>query len=280
LAVEFGTLLSNHGIRKGIRKRQLAAKGMPLSAGRILITVAGQIGSGKTEVCRELNRRTSWKVISAGSIVRQMAIDHNMSVLEFNEYAKSHPEIDRKIDGYLEGLSKSADSLIIDSRLAWHFLPGAIKVYLIVDRLTGAKRVFHASRTDETHESAETAAIDNAERQRIEQERFFRLYKINAEDWRNYDLVIDTTVASPREIADVVMQFVEKELVSARPECWISPGRLSVSELHLPNQVEGVALSVEDGRFWIVDGKERLSPSQPLIQCRLVSFEREQVVSA
>jgi cytidylate kinase len=257
---------------------------MPLTAGRVLITVAGQIGSGKTEVCRELNRRTSSKVISAGSVVRQMAIDHNMSVLEFNEYAKSHPEIDRKIDGYLESLSESRDSLIIDSRLAWHFLPEAIKVYLIVDRLTGAKRVFHASRIDESHVSAETAAIDNAERQRLEHERFFRLYKINAEDWRNYDLVIDTTVASPAEIADVVMQFVEKEIVSSRPECWISPGRLNVSESRLPNPVEGIALSVEDGKFWVVDGRERMGIkqmlSQPLIQCRLVSFEREQVLSA
>ncbi len=155
-------------------------KRMSLTAGRVLITVAGQIGSGKTEVCRELHRRKSWKVISAGSIVRQMAIEHNMSVLEFNEYAKAHPEIDQKIDSGLASLANSPDSLIIDSRLAWHFLPGAIKVYLIVDRLTGAKRVFHASRSDESHASPEAAQIDNAERQRLEQERFFRLYKINA----------------------------------------------------------------------------------------------------
>lgn len=180
----------------------------PSQGDRVLVTVSGQIGSGKTEVCRELGRRTGWKIVSAGSILRGMAAEHGMSVLEFNEFAKSHPEIDQKIDSYLASLADSSESLIIDSRLAWHFLPRAVKVYLTVERLIGAKRVFLASRTDETHTSAETAYIDIAERQRLEQERFFSLYAINAEDWRNYDLVIDTTHASPSEVADVVMKRI------------------------------------------------------------------------
>jgi CMP/dCMP kinase len=201
---------------------------------RVLITVAGQIGSGKTEVCNEIGRRTGWRVISAGVIVRRMAAKRGMSVLEFNEYAKTHKEIDREIDGYLASLDSTPESLVpeslvIDSRLAWHFLPDSYKVYLVVDPRVGAERVFRASRAGENHSSQETASLDIAERQRLEQERFFSLYSVKPGDWRNYDLVIDTTYASPGEVADVIMQRAMDGAPSERPECWLSPQRLIAS---------------------------------------------------
>jgi len=259
---------------------------------RVLITVAGQIGSGKTEVCRELGRRTGWKIISAGGILRRMAAEHGMSILEFNEYAKAHKHVDQEIDGYLASLDNLPESLIIDSRLAWHFLPNSIKVYLIVERLTGAERVFLASRTDENHASAETARMDNAERQRLEQERFLSLYAVNAECWRNYDIVIDTSHASPAEVADVVMRHVAGGAGSARPECWLSPKRLvptkSMSDIASSRAEDGfdektvIDIAVYKGAFLIVDGHVRASMAlrlqRTLIRCRLVAFETEEVL--
>src|SRR5688572_29850023 len=90
---------------------------------RTFIAVAGQIGSGKTEVCRELQKRTGWELISAGGILRRMAVERGMSLLKLNEYAKMDTSVDREIDNYLASLAESPSSLIIDSRLAWHFLP-------------------------------------------------------------------------------------------------------------------------------------------------------------
>jgi cytidylate kinase len=257
---------------------------------RTLIAVAGQIGSGKTEVCHEIGRRTDWRIVSAGVILRRMAAEKGMSVLEFNEYAKTHKEIDNEIDGYLAGLDKSPESLIVDSRLAWHFLPNSYKVYLVVEPMIGGNRVYSASRADENHESPETAGADNAERQRLEQERFFSLYSVNAGNWRNYDLVIDTTHASPGEVADVIMRRAAGGAGSERPECWLSPRRLvPTREIHEPAEGAWHAASapvevvVYNGVFLIADGHARTSAAlrldRKLIACRLMAFEAEHLPS-
>ena len=259
---------------------------------RALITVAGQIGSGKTEVSREIARRTGWRMISAGGIVRRMAAEHGMSVLEFNEYAKTHENVDREIDGYLAGLGDLAESLVIDSRLAWHFLPGALKVYLIVEDVTGAERVFRASRSDENHASAATANVDNAERQRLERERFMSLYSLNAEDWRNYDLVVDTSSSTPDEVTDVVMKRVVSGVdATLRPECWLSPQRL-VPAREVPPAVDTrgfdgaavVDIVVHRGAFLILHGHSQTSAAlrlgRPLVRCRVVAFESEEFARA
>lgn len=187
---------------------------------RALVTVAGQIGSGKTAVCKEIAQRTGWAVVSAGGILRKMAQEHGMSVLDFNEYVKNKPDIDASIDNYLASLKDSPDSLLIDSRLAWHFLPMSIKTYLVVDPRVGAGRVFAASRADEDHASIETAIADIQERHRLEQERFQALYSVNLGDWRNYDLIVETTGATPAEVADKVLEYVRGPRTGQ--ECWLA----------------------------------------------------------
>jgi cytidylate kinase len=250
--------------------------------------VAGQIGSGKTEVCHEIGRRTDWRIVSAGVILRRMAAEKGMSVLEFNEYAKTHKEIDSEIDGYLANLDKSPESLIVDSRLAWHFLPNSYKIYLVVEPLIGANRVYSASRADENHESPETAGADNAERQRLEQERFFSLYSVNAGNWRNYDLAIDTTHASPGEVADVIMRRAAGGACPERPECWLSPRRLvPTREIHDAGEEEVGSAPVDavvyNGVFLIADGHARTSAAlrldRKLIACRVIAFEAERLLS-
>ena len=253
-----------------------------------LITVAGQIGSGKTEVCSEIGRRTYWKIVSAGVILRRMAAEKGMSILEFNEYAKAHKEIDREIDGYLASLDRSPESLIVDSRLAWHFLPNSFKVYLVVEPVIGGNRVYLASRADENHASPETAGADNAERQRLEQERFFSLYSVSPGNWRNYDLVIDTTHASPGEVADVIMKRAADGSDLPRPDCWLSPRRLvPTREIHEPagesweRDEPPVSVAVYNGAFLIVDGYARASAAlvlnRKLIECRLAALDNEEV---
>ncbi|HLH43133.1 MAG TPA: AAA family ATPase [Bryobacteraceae bacterium] len=252
-----------------------------------IITVAGQIGSGKTEVCNEIGRRTDWKIVSAGVILRRMASEKGMSILEFNEFAKTHKEIDREIDGYLASLHQSTEPLIVDSRLAWRFLPNSFKVYLVVEPAIGANRVYLASRADENHASPETAGADNAERQRLEQERFFSLYAVNPGNWRNYDLVIDTTHASPGEVADVIMNQADG-LDSPRPDCWLSPRRLvptkeilePAGERREPDRPP-ISVAVYDNAFLIVDGHARASAAlalnRKLIECRLAAIDNEEV---
>ena len=243
-----------------------------------LITVAGQIGSGKTAVCREISTRTGWEVISAGGILRKMAIENNMTVLEFNEYLKQHPEIDRDVDRYLATLAKSDKSLLIDSRLAWHFVPSSKKLYLIVDPWVGAERVFTASRTDENHASIDAASSENLDRQKAERERYMSLYDIDCQNWRNYDHVLDTTDVTPQTIADRLLPNLAAEKGST-PQYWISPKRLQPVGNQATASRDNVEIAVADGIFYALSGfdkiSEALNHAEPLLACKLAAFENE-----
>ncbi len=173
-----------------------------------ILTVSGLIGSGKTSVCRELSALTGWRVVSAGTILRRMAEDRGLSVIELNEIAKTDESIDKLIDDQLIALRDSSESLIVDSRLAWHFIPNSFKVHLIVDTSIAANRVFNAQRSDESYATPEAAYAANAQRQTIENERFKQYYGIDCEDQSNYDLILDSSAMLPAELAARMFEAV------------------------------------------------------------------------
>jgi cytidylate kinase len=175
-----------------------------------ILTVSGLIGSGKTSVCRELSALTGWRVVSAGTILRRMAEDRGLSVIELNEIAKTDESIDKLIDDQLIALRDSSESLIVDSRLAWHFIPNSYKVHLIVDTSIAANRVFNAQRSDESYATPEAAYAANAQRQTIENERFKQYYGIDCEDQSNYDLILDSSAMLPAELAAKMFEAVTK----------------------------------------------------------------------
>jgi cytidylate kinase len=174
-----------------------------------IVTVSGLIGSGKTSVCRELAALTGWRVVSAGTILRRMAEERGLSLLELNEIAKADATIDQQIDASLIALKDSTEPLIVDSRLAWHFIPVGYKVHLVVDTKIAGERVYSARRSDESYATPEEAYAANAQRQLMENDRFAHYYGIDCEDWGNYDFVLDTGTARPGELAGMVREAVE-----------------------------------------------------------------------
>ena len=84
------------------------------------ISLAGDLGSGKSTVSDILIERLGAEYYSTGAIVRSIAAKHGMSVVELNVYMETHPEIDHEIDDGLKALSELDKFLIIDSRMAWH----------------------------------------------------------------------------------------------------------------------------------------------------------------
>ncbi|MDZ4820957.1 MAG: cytidylate kinase family protein, partial [Planctomycetota bacterium] len=192
-----------------------------------ILTVSGLIGSGKTSVCRELSALTGWRVISAGTILRRMAEARGLSVIELNEIAKTDESIDKLIDDQLISLRASREPLIVDSRLAWHFIPNSYKIHLVVDTSIAAERVFRAQRSDESYATPGDAYAANAQRQTIENERFKQYYGIDCEDWRNYDLILDSSTLWPDALAAKMHEAVTGP--APKGSCWLSPGRLKLT---------------------------------------------------
>ncbi len=173
------------------------------------ITITGNLGSGKSSVCKEL-QKSGFTIISAGDIFREIAAEKGMTVLELNEAAKKDRSIDDLLDQRSTKLGKEMDHTVFDSRLAWHFVDNSFKVFLLVDTQEAARRVFDgADRGAESYQDMEKARAGLEERARLEQERFRMLYGIDYYDVCNYDLVIESSCASPYQIAQEIQRNFE-----------------------------------------------------------------------
>jgi predicted cytidylate kinase len=172
----------------------------------IRISVTGDLGSGKSTICRQLNTLYDLGIYSTGAIQRKIADEMGMSTFELNKYMESHPEIDRRIDDGLVELSASPDDIVIDSRMAWHFVEDTYKVFLTADGTVAAKRVVGDDlRSSEKYPDIEAAKQQLKARKASENYRYAQKYGVDCRDLRNYDIVVDTTSASPALIADLIM---------------------------------------------------------------------------
>ena len=84
------------------------------------ISLAGDLGSGKSTVAKLLIEALGAEYYSTGAIVRAVAEKRGMSVADLNVYMETHPEIDKEIDDGLALLSEDERPLVIDSRMARH----------------------------------------------------------------------------------------------------------------------------------------------------------------
>ncbi len=178
------------------------------------ITITGNLGSGKSTVCKEL-AKIDYQIISTGTIFREIAKERGLSVVELNEevakeIAAGKHDIDDMIDNRSKKLGDELDNAVFDSRLAWNFVTESFKVFLTVDINEAASRVFNDNRDTEVYASVQECKEALLERQHLEQERFAKLYDIDYYNMNNYNLVLETTNAKPEDIAkEILAQYAK-----------------------------------------------------------------------
>lgn len=173
---------------------------------RHIISLGGELASGKGTVSKILMARLNFGVYRNGDYFRKLAKDMEMDITSFNIYVKEHPEIDKQIEYSATEYAKEHDNFIIDARLGWYAVPESFKVYLKVDIEVAAKRAFEdeARKGTENFNSIEEQKADLKKRYELENERYFNLYGVHKEDESNYDLIVDTTNLTPEEVADKI----------------------------------------------------------------------------
>jgi cytidylate kinase len=170
-----------------------------------IISITGDLGSGKSTVSNLLRERLHYDYIYTGKIQREIANRYNMTTLELNKYAETHPEIDEEIDSTFKSLNNSTH-LIVDSRLAWFFIPKSFKVYLKADIIVSVNRISNDNqRKNEEYASKEEAINDIVARKESENKRYKELYGIDCSDLSHFDLIIDTSFITPEEVADKII---------------------------------------------------------------------------
>ena len=173
-----------------------------------IITITGDLGSGKSTVAKLLQERLNYDYIYTGKIQRMIADRFNMTTAELNKYAETHPEIDAEIDSTFKSLN-NATHLIVDSRMAWFFLPHSFKVYLKTDLPVAIDRIYGDNlRINENYSSKEEAADLITARKESENKRYLELYGADCANLSNFDLVIDTSQLTPEQVAGQIIERI------------------------------------------------------------------------
>jgi cytidylate kinase len=177
-----------------------------------IITIAGKLGSGKSSTAKKVAEALNLQHFSSGDFLRKVAEGRSMSIKELMIAAESNPQIDEDIDQVLRDKGNE-DNLIIDSRLAFHWIPESYKVYLEIDPDTAAQRMFHDLQTNESRQKSEHSSSlkemkqNMVDRHESDVRRYEKLYGINHTDHHHFDLVIDTG-KKENDLHSVVKQII------------------------------------------------------------------------
>ena len=173
-----------------------------------IIALSGDLASGKGTVSKILMEELNFGIYRNGEYARKLAKEKGLNITSFNAYLAEHPEIDLQIEKSAAEYAKDHDNFVIDARLGWFAVPESFKVYLRVDINVAAQRAFNDPNRKETEkfDTVEEQKQDMIRRFNLENERYWKLYKVRKEDMSNYDLVIDTTNITPEEVANKVIE--------------------------------------------------------------------------
>jgi CMP/dCMP kinase len=239
------------------------------------IALSGEVGSGKSSVAERLVAALGARRESTGEAQRHIAEQRGVSTLELNRMAETDPTIDEEIDSVFRSLASVAGPLVVDSRLAWHFLPASLKVHLVVDPAEAAARVLRRDGTPaERYASVAEARASITDRAESERHRFVEVYGVDIFHLANYDLVIDTTQASAEEVAVRVVDHLAGP-PEGRLTLLLAPSRVEptgpaavsddlVAEVRRHGFANLPPIAVAYGRptFVVMDGRQRLEAAR------------------
>ncbi len=161
-----------------------------------IITIGGLSGSGKSSTAKAAASALGFRHFSSGDLFRQIAAERDESIEAMNISAEVQRDIDLKVDGLLQEMYRTEEKLVIDSRMAWHWMPGSFKVFLVLDPDTAAQRIYNhlqqGGRTSEDARSVQEVRNSIDRRFASEQKRYAGLYEVNPTDPLNFDIVVNT----------------------------------------------------------------------------------------
>jgi predicted cytidylate kinase len=256
-----------------------------MASGRCVV-INGDLGSGKSTVATLLAKRLRIRRVSIGDLYRRMAAQRGVSALQLNLHAELDETIDRYVDRLQREIAASGEQLVVDSRLAWYFLTDALKVHLITDLTVAARRVLGRTTPVEEYPTVEQARSHLRSRSESERVRFLTRYGADKTRLRNYDLICDSTRASPPEIVKRIIECLETPQDDRpAPVCHLDPRRIlpttDVPSPDSPQDSAALGVGYTAPRFFAVNGHRHLSlavrSGQALVQATLVAEAHEEI---
>ena len=222
----------------------------------INITIAGDLGSGKSTVANHLISNINYRIESAGLIFRRLAEQHGMTAKEFNQFIESNPKYDNMVDDTIKEMGAKEENIIFDSRLAWYFVPKSFKIYMYVDVDTATERIFNdKGRVSESYSDMATAKKEIIERRESEVLRYKTFYNIDINNYSNYDFIIDTSHATKDEVNEAVLSnFRAFEKGEAYDRILLSPKNIIIENETVTDASDDIEIEKRDGKFYVLKG--------------------------
>ena len=222
----------------------------------INITIAGDLGSGKSTVANHLISNINYRIESAGLIFRRLAEQHGMTAKEFNQFIESNPKYDNMVDDTIKEMGEKEENIIFDSRLAWYFVPKSFKIYMYVDVDTATERIFNdKGRVSESYSDMATAKKEIIERRESEVLRYKTFYNIDINNYSNYDFIIDTSHATKDEVNEAVLSnFKAFEKGETYDRILLSPKNLIIENDVENADSDDIEIEKRNGKFYVVKG--------------------------
>ena len=177
---------------------------------RELITIAGSLGAGKSSTAKKVAQALGFRHFSSGDLFRKIAAERGESVEATNLSAEVQKDIDFKVDNLLKKMGRTEEKLVIDSRMAWHWMPDSFKVFLALDTDSAAERIFNdvqsKRRISEDASTLSDVRTSIERRFASEQKRYLALYGVDPTDPNNFELVINTKENSLDAVVDTVLK--------------------------------------------------------------------------
>lgn len=182
-----------------------------------IITITGVAGSGVSTISKKLAERLRFRFFSAGALFRAVADAHHMTLGELTRQAESDHSIDKEIDELVQELGIKETRLVVDSRLAYHWIHRSFKVFLHVPPEVGAQRIHDSARNEDKDgnkiDTVEGVLQKTAARHASKKQRYQDIYAVDIENTKPFDLVLDTTdLSAERAVEEIVRAY----------EAWVS----------------------------------------------------------
>lgn len=135
-----------------------------------------------------------------------MAVENNMTLLEFSEFAEGNDNIDKALDKRQAEIANNSENLIVEGRISAFFVNADYRIWLKAPDNVRAERISY--REDK---SLDTVKQEIAERTASERKRYMEIHDIDIDNLDIYDLIINTDTFNIESTVNIIKKCIENK---------------------------------------------------------------------